>query len=47
MIYQTIEFGTTIHEKDKINKVRLVAPNEEIQQNMKDTLKDIVNSRCK
>lgn len=27
MVFQTIEFGTTIVVTDKINKVRLVAPN--------------------
>ena len=45
MVFQSIEFGTTIEAKDKLHKVRLVAPNQDIQQQMAQTLNDIVTKR--
>ena len=45
MVYQTIEFGCTIKAKDKLNKVRLVAPDQTIQQKMAAQMAAIIKRR--
>ena len=45
MVFQSIEFGTTLEAKDKLHTVRLVAPTEDVKQQMVQTLNDIVTKR--
>ena len=45
MVFQSIEFGTTIEAKDKLHTVRLIAPNDDIKEQMAETLNAIVTKR--